>query len=740
MPTSVRVVPHQGRTALSVDGQVLPGMSYFSYMYYRGREGIHARYFQEMVEAGVRIFFCPWYIDVGPYQSDRTRSLTWSEDGTLDFSLVDAWMETLASVSPDLWYMLRIYLATPAWWAEQHPEELVRYAESEAMGELRRGFAYTRQASMASERWREEAGEVLLRLVEHVEQGPYADRVLGYMLDSGGTEEWVYWGGQQGQMADYSAPALRAFRAWLGERYGSDEGLAEAWRAPGATAAGAEIPTPEVRRRCDPYLLRDPLRDQPAIDYDLFLSDMCAGTLLSFCRKVKAATEGRRLTGAFYGYLLWQTGLINPAIANAHLGLRKLLDSPDLDFITGITSYDNREPGGPGSFMVPVEAVQAAGKLHYSEVDLRTHLTSTPYSEAWDAKPNDLQNIWALKNAAQSVAVYRREFAHQLIHGTTWWNFDMEGGWYSCPELLEEFGHHSRIAQQAREWDMSSVAEVAGIVSALSPAYHRYAREQDVISAEWNDLRCDRATANLYRAGVPIDWWMTDDLGREELRQYKVLYFHNAERLTDQEQEWVEELKGEGRTLVFLSLAGAVTEAGVSADTASELTGIRFRLGEDRQPLWIDVTDYDDELTRACMVATTLGTGAVVGPRLEADDPGARVLGVWRGTGGPGAVVKEFGDWRSIFFAAPPNHTALFREIARTAGCHLWTESGRVVFANRSLLAVHLTSGSEITPLLLPEPMTLTDLITGEVVARQATRFTPADTWWDTTLLYRMER
>ncbi|NLO74764.1 MAG: hypothetical protein GX100_11745, partial [candidate division WS1 bacterium] len=398
MPTTVSVIPHEGRTTMAVDGHLLPGMSYFSYMYQRGE--VNPQYFREMVEAGTRIFFCPWHIDTAPSSKTGHRPLTWAEDGTLDFSLVDQWMTALAETSPELWYMLRIRLATPDWWAEQHPEELVRYADSEALTTPpQRGFPYTRQASMASERWRADVSAVLRRLIAHVEGGPHADRVLGYMLNSGGTEEWVYWGGQQGQIPDYSAPATRAFRHWLREKYGEAKALSEAWggslphllSSPSETPDwktldfdSVEVPAVEARRRAQPYVLRDPRIDQPAIDYDLFLSDMCAETLLGFCSVVKEATQRRKLTGAFYGYLLWQTGLINPALNNAHLALRKLLDSPEIDFLTGITSYDNRQLGGPGSFMLPVEAVQAAGKLHYSEVDLRTHLTSVPHSRQYE--------------------------------------------------------------------------------------------------------------------------------------------------------------------------------------------------------------------------------------------------------------------------------------------------------------------------------------------------------------------
>ena len=93
-------------------------------------------------------------------------------------------------------------------------------------------------------------------------------------------------------------------------------------------------------------MLRDPALDRLAIDYELCLSDIVANCLLSWCSVVKQATGRKRITGAFSSYLMWQSGLVNALPTNGHLGLRRLLDSPEIDFLTGITSYDNREAGG----------------------------------------------------------------------------------------------------------------------------------------------------------------------------------------------------------------------------------------------------------------------------------------------------------------------------------------------------------------------------------------------------------
>jgi len=730
MATEVKVVPHQGRTAISVNGQLIPGMSFV----YSAGEGRSDTY-REMVDAGVKIFLCMWNFHCSNYSR-----MGWPESGEPDFRALCDRMDRLASLSEDLWFIPRIYLDTPHWWARRCPGELVLYSDSNGTPpEPTEGHGNLAEASMASLRWREDVSEVIRRLVSYVENGPYADRVLGYMLNSGGSEEWVYWGAQHGRVPDYSLPALRAFREWLREKYRDDGCLAMAWNMASVTFESARIPEEHERRLSHKGLLRDPALDRPAVDYDTFLSELCAGTLLHFCRVVKEATQRRRLTGSFYGYLLWQTGMLNSVVNNAHTGLRKLLESPDIDFVTGITSYDNREPGGPGSFMLPAESVQAAGKLLFNEVDLRTHLTPGTVAAKFETDRSGpmVLNTWPLNTAAESVAVYRREFAHHLIHGAAWWYCDTEEGWYSCPELLDEFRAQSAVARRALDWDMGSVAEVAAVVSGQSPAWHRLCRMHDVAPRELTDLQCDRATSNLYRAGLPIDWWMMEDLGLEELRRYKVIYFHNATFLSDAERVLVDGLKGDGRTLIFVGQAGLLSQNACSADNAASLTGIRFRLHEQRQPALIDILDYEDDLTADCRAATTLGTGALLSPCLEADDAGSRILGVWRLTGRPAACVKEFGNWRSVFFGVPPNNTPILRAIARTAGCHVWYEADAVVFANRSLLALHRNNYPY--RVYLPRPMTVTDLFSGTTVARDALSFVPPGTWGTVTDLWRLQ-
>lgn len=712
----VSVEPHQGRTAICVDGKAIPGMSFLGAIY--NLDNSQTVYTREMAQAGVSTMLVPWH-----FHKREGFEVGWSGPGEYNFAMFDLWAKRICDSGPEIRIVPRLYIDTPHWWSAAHPGELTTYAHDPAhppkpVGEHRNPA----QASMASKQWIADVSEVIRAFVAHAENGPWADRILGYCINSGGTEEWVYWGVQPGYVPDYSGPALEYYRNWLRKKYGG-----QAW------IDKAQIPSEAQRRSGQPGLLRDPAVDRAAIDYELCLSEIVVDNLLAWCKVVKEATHRKRIVGTFCNYVMWQTGLVNPSSTNAHLALRKVLDSPDIDFITGITSYDNRGPGEAGTFMVPMESIQKAGKITFNEVDVRTHNTQINSSMRYQA--TGLIHLGPLKDAEESVDVLRREFSHHLIHGSPWWYFDMAGGWYSGPEILADFKRQAQITREALAWDMSSVAQVAGIVSASSPAYHPLMRMHDVNNyRELLELQCDRATQQLYRSGVELDWLTCEDLDSKEMEKYKVLYFYNATWLSAKQRKAIDGLKKDGRVLVFVGYPGLATDDKLDTGAATALTGMNFKLDGRRFNGELTPLEYGDPSLRDLKTKLVLGTGAVVGPRLLPVDGEAATIAYWP-DGAPGAAVKRFADWTSFYFPVPLNNQDLFRTICRDAGCHIYTGNGDVVYANKSLVMVHFVDC--IQPLHLPRAAKATNLFTGEVVLENGTMLVPSGP--NGTHLYRIE-
>ena len=703
---SARVGKNNGRTCIFVDDKPIPGIAILGPVRQKGEQAPSSAI--EGIDAGIKILF----VTIGGH---------WQGPGRWDFSGAIQHLARVKEVAPDAWLVMRICLDAPEWWLKENPDECARNSDSPGP---------ERFASMGSDRWIADSSAFLAATAAAIEAAPDGARVIGYSLLTSHGGEWIYTGAGSGRIGDYSEPCLRYFRAWLHRKYGDVEWIQT-----------VQIPTEEQRKRSLPALVRDPERDALVTDFDLAFSDMTADNLIAWCRAVKSGTGGRRLVGAFYGYLLWQTGLVNACATNGHLALRRLLDSPDIDFLTSFPSYDTREPGAAAPILAPVESIQAAGKLVFNECDNRTHLVggnpATRFQMVRDQRdPADgpqlwagMWNIWGVETAQIAVDVMRREFAHHLIRGAAYWWFDMTGGWYSSPEIMKDFKRESDIAIQALDWDMSSISEVAGVVSGQSPAYHSFTRMYDVDpQAALVELNADMSTREMYKAGVPIDWWMPEDLTRPDLRRCKALYLHNATVLDDTQRKALENLKNDGRTLIFVGYPGLVTGGRLDAKAASRVAGIGLKLVDTRSVARFQVKDYNLPCTSESTSQITFGSGVVASPRLIIDDPDAQVIANWP-DGEPAAAMKQHKGWTAYYFPVPPNNAWLFRAIFRAAGCHIYTHGTcrDVVYANKSLLAVHSNHyGQQI---VLRGPAKVTDLFSGDVVVEKGSKINLGRSW-----------
>ncbi len=684
------VKSYHGTPTLFINGTPHNGMTWATYR-------PTAEVFRDFTKAGVTLYTFAATPTESGYGLART---AWIAPGEYDFSQLDERALMLLQENPDAYFFPRLYVHAPKWWSEAHPDDVVLMDPGDGAFVPFIHSGGKPAPSWASEAWRRDTIEGLRRLIAHVEASPYADRVIGYHIASGTTEEWMMWGGNENQWVDFSPANTVRFRAWLREKYGSDEALRAAWRDAGASLAGAAIPAKAQRQRTELGSLRDPQKEQAVIDYYLYNSDLVADTICTFAKAVKEITRRKKVVGAFYGYLLQLCGEQRQQNAG-HLALAKVLASPDVDFLTSPTSYAFRKLGGEGTshFMSLFGSAKLHGKLWFDENDIRTSLSGGQIGE-W-GRP---------ANVAGDIVQQEKELANVIVNGAAQWWFDVGGNVYGSPALMGRIGELAVSATEAQRLDRSSVDEVAMVVDERSLCYLRVA---DPLGAR---LLVSQLPA-LSRIGAPVGHYLVTDLPR--LKDRKVFFIMTSFAPTAQDRAAVEALKRDGHVLVFLYAPGAYREGQLDEAAMEALTGIRLRMSRDAGAFSVKVAG-GHRLTEG-LEGQTYGDAHRSLPVCYADDAAATVLGALE-NGKPGLVVKEGKGWTSVFSSGPLLPARLMRNIAQSAGVHTYIDTEDVVWASKELLAVCVKDAGKRT-VRLPKQATVRDLYSGEVVGKGADAF-----------------
>ena len=272
-------------------------------------------------------------------------------------------------------------------------------------------------------------------------------------------------------------------------------------------------------------------------------------------------------------------------------------------------------------------------------------------------------NQYGWKTSADRIAGNIREAAFALVnHADSWW-FDMWGGFYDDPLLRERIARLKRIHDRLGADESPSAAEVLLVADPQSMAFI-----------------CDKAPKgsmfgqnfrnNLGHVGVPFDVYSFNDLARIDLGRYKAVFLPAA-LLIDEVREGVlrEKVCRDGRTVAWMYAPGLTDGKTLDETRVKRFAGVAF--------------------------------------------------------GTPGVSSTAMEGWRAVY--APDLKTwtteALAR-VCRAAGVHFYLGEPAIVYANRRVLSVHVTTGGEKTIRLPRRVRKAVDLISGTTVAENADTLT----------------
>lgn len=473
-----------GTPRLYIDGKETPAMAYTCYFGERACYG-------DFLSAGYRIFFVNASFTSLPINSAATGFTPFRigvfENGNEDYSEFESGVEKILSLCPDAVIFPRLYVSMPKDWIESHPEETV-LTEKGGMREM-----------LFSEVYRRDGAELLRRFISHVKNAPYAHRIGGWQICGGQTQEWFHHDGN-GSLCENAG---KYFARYAESRYGEKNAVLP--KKEDYLSEGKSENTNENARR-----------------YAEFSSLEVAKTVDFFAKTIKDATGGNQIVGAFYGYTY--EGAYDSVLIGSY-ALRLLLSSKNLDFFSSPNAYvGGRSFGMDWADMIPVDSVKHNGKLAFIECDIRTHLTKSIQECRPGEFPDDMyraddgSSLWIGPPTKElSLFALRKCFAHQITKDSAVWWFDMWGGWFAEPLLMEELTRMRTIYA-----DMSEKNPTA-----LAPEVVFFADEQAYasmfnMSAQMRGV-VETRTA-LGKTGIPFDSVMVED-AEALLPRYKAAIF-----------------------------------------------------------------------------------------------------------------------------------------------------------------------------------------------------------------------
>jgi hypothetical protein len=386
----------------------------------------------------------------------------------------------------------------------------------------------------------------------------------------------------------------------------------------------------------------------------------------------------------------------------SHIALGTHLKSDAIDYLAGPAAYGIRMPGYQGAVRSVFGSTLLHGKTYLTEQDWRS----------WHSSPDTPENnfAWGRAETAEAHnAMVRRECGMMLAFGLgTWW-YDMSGGWFRDDQIMAAI----REARQAFEMDLGVPglprADLAVIVSEESNAYlfPRAAAE-----VRWRFVRGQIEELNT--AGVPYRLYLQSDLGNSRLPEHKAYIFLNAYYLTAHQREAIQNLKRDGKLLVFVHAPGVVGAKKPEA-AIEELTGIKVKSIGTMGRIVAEPVQGDHPLLVNLDGVLTVGGGTRM-PAFAVADPQTTAIGHYAGTEWVAVAARDFGSWKSVFVGAPGFSDQFAHNLARWAGCWYVAEPGDAVYANDNFVTVHaLFPGRKV--LHLRRPSRVIDLTTHREVA-----------------------
>lgn len=378
-------------------------------------------------------------------------------DETKNINVINSKIERITSKNPNAYIIPRINIELSRLWEENNVDELNdNYVR---FGDKR--------VCYSSEKWISKVKEELKIIINYIQNQSFAKNIIGYQIAGGMTEEWMAFdnNGCQGKRS-------------------------------------RELFTKKVN---------EGIYENTEIEYRKFLNDQAVNVICELAAYTKELTSNRLIVGTFYGYSYALTSW-----HFCHSSLSKLLECKDIDFISAPLAYwTGREVGEPCPYMVPVASIRAHNKMYFAENDCRTHL-----STFFSTNPSYHTPIWKGPNEEYSLEMLKYFYGKALTHQTSYWWFDLWGGWYKNEVYHALFKKLLSISNESLSQCNESLKQVAVITDEKDAFYENAILGNAEVKRD--PLR------NIEKSGVSFDLYLSSDFNliNDKYSCFIILYNH----------------------------------------------------------------------------------------------------------------------------------------------------------------------------------------------------------------------
>ena len=653
-----------------------------------------------MYEQGVRIFSFLLPLPVA-----------WRQTGQCAFELLDTLHDKILQTAPDGLFIPRVFMTTPDWWDAKHRDELIGFRgpipevgsfdnEDQQLWQYETKMYHSpRNASIASSRWRTDAGSVLHDYVQHTWRGAYSGHFMGYQVAYGTCGEWGAFGSYLNNRYgcyDFSDPMLAAFRNYLRQKYRSDAVLRKAWQDDSVTLDNAEPPDKMTLLKTDVGVLKDPARCARVVDWMDNYSQQKHQAIIHFCRITKDAAPVPVLAGSF-GAVRLQTGCSAYIAPLAQTRINELTDSDAIDFLCSPNSYEDRRRGVCPT--VPIQTV-CRKKIFISECDFQP---CRPGEHGPHSPPS----------AEKNIPFFKRDTFFNLTQGSghLWW-YDFGLGWYLHRAYEDTVRALVEGMKQVTPADRCGRAEIALVVDELSACYTEG-------SSGYYKLSRQFINEHLPRCGAPFDIVTTDDM--LVAPAYKLYIIRDMWYTGDRRAVEIRRFLDDNRAnCLWLYACGLLGQGGLNLDGMRQLTGFSFALEDMATSHQLTILDFEHPMTVGLeRTAGTAGNDDIFGvysPMIYVDDAEAQILGHIESIHKPGIAYKRRTDRFDAWCASPLLPARMIYNLALLAGVHLHVPPGTCMFGSGNLVSLQSETTETIDFRTRGDVSKLVDILTLEEI------------------------